>query len=137
MIEHEPTDAQRQTVQLHTTVGTIQPVIAQLLGITEKTLRKHYRDELDLSRAKANATIGGALFNKAKGGDTAAMIFWMKTQAGWRETNVTEHTGANNGPIKIEDVTHGAAAFASRISGLIARADAESATGDTDGSGES
>jgi hypothetical protein len=21
------------------------------------------------------------------------MIFWMKTQAGWRETNVHEHTG--------------------------------------------
>ena len=92
---HAPTDAQRQTVQLHTTVGTIQPVIAQLLGITEKTLRKHYRDELDLSRAKANATIGGALFNKAKGGDTAAMIFWMKTQAGWRETMVVDNTSSD------------------------------------------
>jgi len=92
---HKPTDAQRQTVQLHTTVGTIQPVIAQLLGITEKTLRKHYREELDLSRAKANATIGGALFNKAKGGDTAAMIFWMKTQAGWRETMVVDNTSSD------------------------------------------
>jgi len=91
MILHIPTDAQRQTVQLHTTVGTIQPVIAQLLGIDEKTLRKHYRNELDLSRAKANATIGGALFNKAKGGDTAAMIFWMKTQAGWRERSDVNH----------------------------------------------
>jgi TorA maturation chaperone TorD len=40
---------------------------------------------LDLAKAKANATIGGALFNKAKTGDTSAMIFWMKTQAGWRE----------------------------------------------------
>ena len=88
---HKPSDAQRQTVQLHTTVGTIQPVIAQLLGITEKTLRKHYRDELDLSRAQANATIGGALFNKAKSGDTAAMIFWMKTQAGWREKSDVNH----------------------------------------------
>ena len=92
---HAPTDAQCQTVQLHTTVGTIQPVIAQLLGITEKTLRKYYRDELDLSRAKANATIGGALFNKAKGGDTTAMIFWMKTQAGWKETSIVEGSGPN------------------------------------------
>ena len=90
---HEPTQETRQAVQLHTTVGTTQTTIAQILGIDEKTLRKHYRQELDLSRAKANATIGGALFNKAKGGDTAAMIFWMKTQAGWRETNVLEHTG--------------------------------------------
>ena len=92
--EHAPTDAMRQTVQLHTTVGTPQETIAQILGIDPKTLRKHYRDELDLSRAKANASIGGALFNKAKGGDTAAMIFWMKTQAGWREKQEVDVTSA-------------------------------------------
>jgi hypothetical protein len=85
---HEPTDATRQTVQLHTTVGTSHETIARVLGIDAKTLRLYYRDELDISKAKANATIGGALFNKAKSGDTAAMIFWMKTQAGWRETSV-------------------------------------------------
>jgi DNA-binding XRE family transcriptional regulator len=93
MPKHEPTPETRQLVQLHTTVGTNQEDVARILGISPKTLRLHYRDELDLSLAKANATIGGALFNKAKGGDTAAMIFWMKTQAGWRETNVHEHTG--------------------------------------------
>ena len=98
--EHEPTALTRQTVQLHTTVGTTQTAIAQILGIDEKTLRKHYRDELDLSRAKANATIGGALFNKAKGGDTAAMIFWMKTQAGWRERVEVDNTHNLSDPIK-------------------------------------
>jgi len=83
---HVPTEATRQTVQLHTMVGTTQADIARVLDIDEKTLRKYYRDELDLAKSKANATIGGALFNKAKTGDTSAMIFWMKTQAGWRET---------------------------------------------------
>ena len=83
---HVPTEATRQTVQLHTMVGTTQSDIARVLDIDEKTLRKYYRDELDLAKSKANATIGGALFNKAKTGDTSAMIFWMKTQAGWRET---------------------------------------------------
>jgi predicted transcriptional regulator len=90
---HKPTEATRQTVQLHTMVGTTQGDISRVLGIDEKTLRKHYRGELDLSKAKANATIGGALFNKAKGGDTTAMIFWMKTQAGWREKQELEVTG--------------------------------------------
>lgn len=90
---HEPTPERRQTVQMHATVGTNQETIARVLGIDAKTLRKHYRDELDISRAKANATIGGALFNKAKDGDTAAMIFWMKTQAGWRERLDVEHGG--------------------------------------------
>lgn len=88
---HEPTPENRQLVQLHTTIGTTQEAVARILGIDAKTLRKHYRDELDLAKAKANATIGGALFNKAKGGDTAAMIFWMKTQAGWREKQDVNH----------------------------------------------
>ena len=28
-----------------------------------------------------------------------AMIFFLKTQAGWKETNVQEHTGADGKPI--------------------------------------
>ena len=89
---HAPTDATRETVQLHTTVGTTQADIARVLDIDEKTLRKYYRDELDLAKAEANATIGGALFKRAKSGDTTAMIFWMKTQAGWRERTDINHT---------------------------------------------
>ena len=58
---HEPNADQRNAVQLHTTIGTDQETIARILGIDAKTLRKHYRDELDLSLAKANATIGGAI----------------------------------------------------------------------------
>ena len=84
---HSPTPEQRQLVQLHATVGTTRATIASIIGIDQKTLTKHYKNELDLALAKANATIGGALFNKAKNGDTAAMIFWMKTRARWRETD--------------------------------------------------
>ncbi|MFN7339665.1 MAG: hypothetical protein ACK5VI_01105 [Opitutia bacterium] len=99
---HYPTPASRALVQIHATVGTRQELIADLLDIDAKTLRKHYRTELDHSKARANAEIGGALFKKARGGDTAAMIFWMKTQAGWKETNVIE--GKDGGPLKIEYV---------------------------------
>lgn len=106
---HEPTEATRQTVQMHTMVGTDQETIARVLNVDPKTLRKHYRDELDLAKAKANATIGGTLFNKAKSGDTAAMIFWMKTQAQWRETShhdVTSSDGSMS-PTRIELVAPG------------------------------
>ena len=82
---HAPTPEGRELVELHATVGTPQEQIARIMGLDAKTLRKHYRDELDLATSKANATVGGELFNKAKSGDTAAMIFWMKTRAGWRE----------------------------------------------------
>lgn len=99
---HEPTQAERELVKLHATIGTRQDVIADILGIDDKTLRKHYREELDQSAAQANAVIGGALFNKAKAGDTAAQIFWMKTRAGWKETAVVEHTGPAGGPVLID-----------------------------------
>jgi hypothetical protein len=99
---HIPTPASRSLVQIHATVGTRQELIADLLDIDPKTLRKHYRTELDHSKARANAEIGGALFKKARAGDTASMIFWMKTQAGWKETTVIE--GKDGGPLKIEYV---------------------------------
>lgn len=83
---HQPTEATRQIVSLHATVGTKQDVIAEILGISVDSLQRHYRAEIDTSREKANASVGGALFKKAMGGDTTAMIFWLKTRARWRET---------------------------------------------------
>ena len=101
---HVPTEATRQTVQLHTMVGTTQSDIARVLDIDEKTLRKYYRDELDLAKAKSNATIGGALFNKAKNGDTAAMIFWMKTQAKWAERHELDHSSTDGSMKPVDKV---------------------------------
>lgn len=94
---HEPTKVMRETVKLHSLVGTPQEMIADLLKIDSRTLRKHYREELDHSAVIATAQVGGALFNKAVGGDTSAQIFWMKTRAGWREksdVNVISEDGS-------------------------------------------
>jgi hypothetical protein len=85
-------------------VGTDHQNIAKALGIDSKTLRKYFREELDLGLAKANAAIGGALFNKAKGGDTTAMIFWLKTRARWRETNHHDHT-SSDGSMSPREIT--------------------------------
>lgn len=92
---HEPTHNTRELVKLHSTMGTAQETVADILGIDAKTLRKYYRTELDHSLAVANATIGGVLFNKAKSGDTAAMIFWMKTRGQWREKAEIDHTSSD------------------------------------------
>lgn len=105
-MSHKPTKTTRDTVMMHAMVGTPQDDIARVLNIDPKTLRLHYRDELDLAAAKANATIGGALFNKAKSGDTAAMIFWMKTRARWSERSEFDHTSSDGSmtPSRIEIV---------------------------------
>jgi hypothetical protein len=98
--QHQPDKTTRDTVKLHSMVGTPQLLIAKVLGITEPTLRRHYRTELDLSSAIATANLGGKLYNKAFSGDTAALIFWMKTRAGWSETKEQAADGAPE-PLKV------------------------------------
>ena len=91
----KPTDDERKLVEQMCAVGIPQESICLVVrdGIDDKTLRKHFRRELDTAKIKANAKIGGTLFNKAVNGDTTAAIFWAKTQMGWKETNINEHTG--------------------------------------------
>tara|TARA_Y100001938_G_C8078632_1_gene427704 strand:+ start:1041 stop:1484 length:444 start_codon:yes stop_codon:yes gene_type:complete len=91
--EYEKTDENIKTVEALAIAGVPQKIISQILKISEPTLRKHFRNELDTSKARANAVISQALFRNAKSGNVAAQIFWLKTQAGWRETNHYELTG--------------------------------------------
>ena len=91
----KPTDEERKLVEQMSAVGIQQSNIAMVIrdGIDDKTLRKHFRKELDTAATKANAKIGGTLFNKAVNGATSAAIFWAKTRMGWKETSVQEHAG--------------------------------------------
>ena len=86
-------------------VGTRHEDIAILLGFSEDTLAKYYRKELDRGRIEANAAVAGTLYEKAKQGDTAAMLFWLKTRAGWSEKITTELTGEGGAPINIKVIT--------------------------------
>jgi len=90
--DHVPTEESRANVIKFSGAGLIQDQIAVLIGINDKTLRKYYRREIDLGKAKANYKIGGTLFNKAVDGDTTAMIFYLKTQAGWKEKTEIDHS---------------------------------------------
>src|SRR5947207_14653638 len=64
-------------------------------ALDPKTLRKHYREELDLGETKANAQVAGFLFNSARTGNVTAQIFWLKTRARWRETPTElRHSGS-------------------------------------------
>jgi hypothetical protein len=91
----QPTQAERDLVRSHAAVGTPQKVIARLLKVrSPKTIRKYFRDELDLGLAEANASVAGELYNNATRGDTNAQKFWLINRAGWgiavsRQTPVT------------------------------------------------
>ena len=84
----KPTDDERNLVEQMTACGIPQESQCLVIrdGIDDKTLRKHFRRELDTAATKANTKVAGTLFSKAMGGDTAAMIWWSKTRMGWTWT---------------------------------------------------
>ncbi|WP_377762115.1 hypothetical protein [Paracoccus angustae] len=51
------------------------------------------------------AEVGEKLLDKIRKGDTASIFFFLKTQAGWRETNKLEVSGADGGPVQTLDVS--------------------------------
>lgn len=84
--KHKPTSKQKAKVKEATGFGITQDLIASLIGIDEKTLRKYYRDELDLGKAEAHFAVAGTLFDKCiTDKDTTSLIWWTKTQMGWSE----------------------------------------------------
>jgi len=104
-IEHIPDDKSRSLVKTFAAVGTRYVDIAHKLGITDDTLRKHYKPELEDGRIDANAQIANTLFQQAKKGNMTAAIFWLKTRAGWKETNVTEFSGGEGTEVKGINIT--------------------------------
>lgn len=88
---HKPDEAHRRQVETMAAYGIPEPDISRVLKIDPKTLRKHYRDELDLGSTKANAQVAGFLFSAARNGNVTAQIFWLKTRARWKETPSEHH----------------------------------------------
>lgn len=102
MPPHEPTDRTRAEVSALYSFGIPQEDIAAYIGIDAKTLRKHYRGELDTAHVKAHAAVGRFLYQNATGSTlkdgashsdcVRAAMFWAKTRMGWRETQQIDHT---------------------------------------------
>lgn len=98
------TDKQRDTVAVLAGIGVPSEIIARTIGCTAKTLRAHFRAELDSGFAIANAAVANSLFKKAIGNDpgsVAAAIFWCKTRLGWKEKSELDITGS----LAIRDLT--------------------------------
>lgn len=92
--ELEFTEEQRRSVQALAGFGVPQDDISLVVGISPHTLRKHFRHELDVGAAKANAAVAQTLFTMATvDKNTAAAIFWLKARAGWREKHEIEVNG--------------------------------------------
>lgn len=97
---HQPDDKTRKTVEAMSSYGIPQEDIAAVLGIDPKTLRLHYRYELDTATAKANAQVAQRLYNKCMNDDTTSIIFWLKTRGQWKEVikNENQYLDKNGNP---------------------------------------
>lgn len=103
---HEPTEETRKLVEALTACGIKVDECAKLVDVTPKTLRKHYRRELDLGVARANAKVAQSLFQMATSGkNAAAAIFWLKVRGGgvWRESPAkVEVSGPGGAPVPVQ-----------------------------------
>ena len=76
-----------------------QDQIADYFGICRNTFRAicardpEVDERYKRGKAKAIAHVANGLLQKARAGDTTSAIFYLKTQAGWRETAAIEHHG--------------------------------------------
>lgn len=88
--------------------------IAGYFGIGRTTLREIMERQPEVAerykkgRARAINAVARGLLQKALDGDTASAIFYLKTQAGWRETAQIDHTNSDSRltPTRIEIVSH-------------------------------
>ena len=63
----KPTDEERALVEQMCSVGIPQESICLIIrdGVDDKTLRRHFRRELDTVATRANAAVAGALYKSA------------------------------------------------------------------------
>ena len=76
--------------------------IAEFFGICRNTLGRIRKDDVAIdarykaAKQKGTQKVADALIVSALGGNTTAQVFYLKTQAGWKETAITEHAGSVN-----------------------------------------
>ena len=90
-------------------IGITHEQICDIVGISKPTLYKYYSEELKLGKAEATEMVAGNLFKVACGNDKnslTAMIFWLKTQAKWKETDVLEVTNTTEQNDKFRKLVH-------------------------------
>ena len=90
--QFKPTDDHRRMVKSMAAMGIPHEQIAIKIGIrSPKTLRTHFREELDSGATEANYKVAQTLFQMATSGQCpAATIFWSKTRNRFRERDPDE-----------------------------------------------
>lgn len=98
MGRHALTLSPAQTAEVETLAAVLTAEqVADYFGIGRTTFFAMIQRDPEIAerykrgKARAIGAIAQNLIAKARNGDTASMIFYLKTQGGWRETQTIEH----------------------------------------------
>ena len=107
----KPTRDHRLAVQVMAGFGMrqdeIRRAVTHLSGkpITEKTLRAHFREELDNGRAVVQLGVCTNLYQRMRRDVSGAVAMFLgRSIVGLKETSIHELTGKDGGPIETADV---------------------------------
>jgi predicted transcriptional regulator len=102
-------DVNLEQVEIIASLGMTDEEIAVILGISPRTLNywkkrgPEFLQSLKRGKLKADFQIAKSLYEKAKAGDTTAMIFWLKNRQPerWRDRQQHDVSAEVKGEIKI------------------------------------
>jgi len=83
--KHEPTPELRAKVEAWASVLISHERIARLVGISENTLRRHYKAELETGDIQAEVGVKSALFHAVTKQEGWAVLFLCKARYGMSE----------------------------------------------------
>lgn len=91
---HQVTKELRQRVSDLAESGIPKYLIAQIIGIDDDTLSKHYAYQLATAKAECVARIGKTVIMQARDGCAKSQALYLKTQGaqhGWVEKQIVEN----------------------------------------------
>jgi hypothetical protein len=98
----KPTDEQRLIVNSMVAGGARQAIVAAYLGISEDTLTRHFRNELDMGHEMVVAMVGSSFTQKALAGLIDYQKFFLARRGGaaWKAASTVEMSGPGGTPIQ-------------------------------------
>lgn len=98
---YDPTPENCIRVEAMVAAGAEQWFIAEELGISLMTLKRHHRPQLDHGKQRVDWKVGGSIAQKALDGDPDFMKFYAARRAGWKTTTAVEASGPGGGAIVV------------------------------------
>jgi len=99
------TDEQIREVKRLAEVDCTHEEIAHILEIPVRTFQRRLEDQdgvaaaYQTGKSAAHREVKQRLRHLIRDGDKTAIIFYLKTQCGWSETQRLEHSGEGGGPL--------------------------------------